>query len=317
MMKIRQKLNRVSQSRVRFRTRMGDPVFLRRFALGAIAACCLFTLPVFYAVGGLIEELGPSEAALSAAADRLIPVYSVDTRGEKVCALSFDAAWGATRTESILDILDDAGIKATFFLTDIWMDEYPEMVKVIADRGHELALHSHSHPNLTQIDQRTLLEEIDKNRQRLKELTGIEAKAFRPPFGAYNNQVVRTLMDQGLLPVQWSADSLDWKELSAEEIVTKLKKDISPGGIVLFHNDGLHTPEALPALIGWLKEQGYSFKTVSDLAWPAPYTVNPQGVQKPAEEPGDGQSQDTGKGISQDQNEERGQAASPQTSQAA
>ncbi len=281
---IRQQLKRVSQSCVRFRTRMGDPVFLRRFAWSAIVACCLFTLPVFYAAGGAMEGPGPSEAALSASADRLIPVYSVDTRGEKFCSLTFDAAWGATRTESILDILDQEEIKATFFLTDIWMDEYPDMVKLIAQRGHELALHSHSHPNLTQVDQKTLLEEINLNRERLKELTGVDAKAFRPPFGAYNNQVVKTLMDQGLLPVQWSADSLDWKELEAQEIVAKLKKDISPGGIVLFHNDGMHTPEALPILIAWLKDQGYSFKPVSQLAWPPPYTVNSQGVQKPLKE---------------------------------
>lgn len=229
MKSLRRSIRRISQSYGRFQMKMGDPVFLRRFAWCAVAACCLFSLPLFYAAGGLWETANPSAAAWSQSAEeRLIPVYSVDTRGEKLCALSFDAAWGATRTESILDILDQEGIKATFFLTDIWMEEYPDMVKQIAQRGHELALHSHSHPNLTQIDQGTLLEEINLNRQTLKELTGIEAKAFRPPFGAYNNQVVRTLTEQGLLPVQWSADSLDWKELTAEEIVAKVKKDISP-----------------------------------------------------------------------------------------
>lgn len=250
-------------------------------AFTALTLLCFFSLPFFFSAGQP-QAIPTLTAGAVAAEGRLIPIYSVDTKGEKLCSLTFDAAWGATRTLSILDILDEKEIKATFFLTNIWMKEYPDMVKEIAARGHEVGLHSDSHPNLTTINNAQLQQEIDNNRNLLKELTGVEAKVFRPPFGAYDNRVVQKLMDEGLAPIQWSADSLDWKELSAAEMLVKLKKDISPGGIVLFHNDGLHTPEVLPPLIDYLVEQGYSFKTVSDLILPSPWTVNNQGVQKPA-----------------------------------
>jgi peptidoglycan/xylan/chitin deacetylase (PgdA/CDA1 family) len=249
----------------------------RKKAQAALGLICIFSFSWFFVpqFGGL------TIATLSQGAEaRLIPIYSVDTQGEKLVALTFDAAWGATRTLSILDILDQNEVKATFFLTNIWMKEYPDMVKAIAQRGHELALHSDSHPNLTKISAGQLELEIENNRQLLRELTGIEGKAFRPPFGAYDNRLIAVLMNKGLYPVQWSADSLDWKEISAQDMLVKLQKEISPGGIVLFHNDGLHTPEALPSLIEYLIDQGYRFATIKDLVYSEPWVVDQQGVQR-------------------------------------
>ena len=78
---------------------------------------------------------------------RLIPIYYVQT-DEKKLAISFDAAWGCEHTQTILDVLDQYQIKATFFLTNIWLDAYPDMAKTIADHGHEIAMHSVSHTHM-------------------------------------------------------------------------------------------------------------------------------------------------------------------------
>lgn len=243
----------------------------------ALLFVCIMSLSLFFAPG--LDSAFAAFGRGTYSEKREIPIYSVNTQGEKTCAITFDAAWGATRTEAILDILDQHEVKATFFLTNIWMKDYPQLVKEIARRGHELGLHSDSHPNLTQVSADQLEAEIENNRRLLHEITGLEGKAFRPPFGAYDNRLVKTLKDKGLYPVQWSVDSLDWKNLTAEEMLAILNRDISPGGIVLFHNDGLHTPEVLPDFIRGLKEQGYKFAKISDLVYAPPYTVDSQGVQ--------------------------------------
>jgi peptidoglycan/xylan/chitin deacetylase (PgdA/CDA1 family) len=182
-----------------------------------------------------------------------------------------------------MDTLESRGLYATFFLTNIWMDAYPEMTAEIARRGHEIGLHSSSHPDMTELSTADMLKEIDENRSLAVSLTGQTPGLFRPPFGAYNSRVVQTLMDQGLVPVQWSVDSLDWKEsLSPEEIYGRVIKGIRPGAIVLFHNDGQFTPEVLGKLLTYLEQEGYSVEKVGELLLDEPWTVDSQGVQRAA-----------------------------------
>lgn len=78
------------------------------------------------------------------------PHYCVDTDKKQV-ALSFDAAWGNEQTEHLLDILDKYNVKTTFFLVGDWVEKYPESVKEISKRGHDVGNHSNTHPHMTQM----------------------------------------------------------------------------------------------------------------------------------------------------------------------
>ena len=80
-------------------------------------------------------------AVRASAATRQLPIYCVE-RDQKVCSISFDAAWGADNTQKILDVLADYGVKATFFVVGNWADQYPEQAKAIVDSGCELMNHS-------------------------------------------------------------------------------------------------------------------------------------------------------------------------------
>lgn len=192
------------------------------------------------------------------------PVYSVE-REDPTIALSFDASWGAEHTDEILATLDRYGVKTTFFLVDLWMDEYPDKVKAIDGGGHEIGLHSATHPHFTALSEEQMIEELNKNRETVKKLTGKEAALFRPPYGDYNDSVIRTVSSAGLTAVQWSVDSLDWKGLSAEEISGRILKGVSPGAIVLLHNNGDHTAEALKIFLPALLEEGYRIVPVGEL----------------------------------------------------
>ena len=81
---------------------------------------------------------------------RDLPIYCVDKK-EKICAISFDAAWGAEDTPTLIKILGDYNVKTTFFVVGDWVDKYPDAVKALSDAGHEIMNHSNTHPHLTQL----------------------------------------------------------------------------------------------------------------------------------------------------------------------
>lgn len=79
----------------------------------------------------------------------------------------------------------------------------------------------------------------------------------------------------------WDGDSLDWKEISAEEITQRVTSRVQPGSIVLFHNAALHTPEALPSILSTLLQEGYTFVPISQMILCQPYTIDHTGRQCP------------------------------------
>ena len=116
---------------------------------------------------------------------------------------------------------------------------------------------------------------------KVEAITGVRPSLFRPPYGEYNDTVVETAANLGLTSIQWSVDSLDWKELSAGEITRRVTGSIGPGDIVLFHNAALHTPEALPGILEWLLQNGYRPVPVSELLLKGDYEIDHQGRMRP------------------------------------
>lgn len=152
---------------------------------------------------------------------RKLPIYAVQTEENKL-AISFDAAWGADKTSEIMDICDSYGIKATFFLVGFWVEEYPEKVKEIHNRGFEIGLHSNTHPDMTKLSKNQITEELETNINLIEDLTGETPKLFRPPFGYYNNDLIEVCESLNLSCIEWSVDSLDWKGLSASELSARV-----------------------------------------------------------------------------------------------
>ncbi|MBT9172049.1 MAG: Peptidoglycan-N-acetylglucosamine deacetylase [Syntrophomonadaceae bacterium] len=211
---------------------------------------------------------------------RLLPIYYVDTP-EKKLALSFDASWGTQHTTRLLEILEQNNIKTTFFLTGFWAEKYPELVKKIAAAGHELGNHTWTHPHLNTLDKRGIKIELERLHAALSGLTGVGPSLFRPPFGEYSNKVIEAANELGLLTIQWSIDSLDWKELSREAIVQRVTSRLHPGAIILFHNNGRYTADALPEIISFAKSQGYTIVPISELLHREDWYIDPaDGAQR-------------------------------------
>lgn len=219
--------------------------------LATLALVVILSICVFAVTGG---------SAVVATTGRKLPVYKVDTEGKKEVALSFDAAWGADKTQGIMDILKQNNIKATFFLVGFWVDKYPEEVKKLDYEGFEIGNHSHNHLKMSTLDSNAIVDEIEYVNKAVKKLTNKRPYVFRAPFGDYNNRLVENVTNLKMQAVQWSIDTLDWKGLRAGEILQRVKKGLSTGDIILFHNNSDHVLDALPQVIELLRSQGYSFK---------------------------------------------------------
>ncbi len=241
----------------------------------AAATALLLALCGIYAVG--------AEGVMVAAGKRELPIYCVDRNDGKI-SISFDAAWGGDQTEEILNILDAYGVKTTFFLVDIWSERFPELVKEIDARGHEIGNHSTSHPQMSKLSAQKILEELRHMDDRLESLTGKRSALFRPPYGDYNNLVVQTARGAGYEVIQWSVDSLDWKNKGVEDLVRRATANVKSGDILLFHNDSKYILQALPKVLESLQKQGFEIVPISHLLLEGNTVIDTQGRQKAAPE---------------------------------
>lgn len=222
--------------------------------------------------------IGGNILPMAAGQERLLPVYSVGTEEKKI-AISFDAAWGREHTLPILDILDQYGVKTTFFLVEFWAADYPEDVEEISRRGHEVQNHSSTHPDMTTLSVEQVRKEVESTERVIEEITGVKPDLFRPPFGAYDNKVIGTIEGMGYKVIQWSVDSHDWMKISADQIAERVISRIKPGSIVLFHNDAAHVEEYLPGILEEAKEQGYEVIPVGQLIYWEDYHIDHTGKQ--------------------------------------
>ena len=211
---------------------------------------------------------------------RELPIYSVETKEKKV-ALSFDAAWGNDDTQKILEILKKHGLHVTFFMTGGWVEKYPEDVKAIQAAGHDLGNHSENHKNMAQLSVEEQKTEIMTVHEKVKQLTGVDMQLFRPAYGEYNDNLVLTAKDCGYFPVQWSNDSLDWKDYGVNSILDMVlkNKELRNGAIILCHNGAKYTPDALEQLIIGLEDKGYQIVPVSQLIYKDNYHMDVTGRQ--------------------------------------
>lgn len=233
-----------------------------------------------------VVYIGPlqAEATNVLAVKKVLPVYSVE-RDDKVISVTFDASWGGDKTLAILDLLDEYDAKATFFLVGIWVDKYPELVKEIAARGHEIGNHSDSHAHFTQISDSKIRAELDACSDKIEALTGTRPTLFRPPYGDYNNKVVTVSRDEGYEVVQWSVDSLDWKNRGVSDLVKRATNNVQQGDIILFHNDSEYIVEALPSVLAHYRDQGFTMIPAGEILLEGETTIDVQGKQHPAAAP--------------------------------
>lgn len=246
----------------------------RAAAFFLAAAAVMVILAVLLAATG-------AYAVFTGGTVRSLPVYSVETQEKKI-SISFDCAWGTEYTDELLDVLERENVRATFFMVEFWTEKYPEYVKKIDEKGHEIGTHSATHSYMSKLSEEEIRQELTSSSQAIEEATGKKTQLFRPPYGDYDDLLIDTAKSMGLYSIQWDVDSLDWKDLSANDIAMRVINRVQNGSIILCHNNGLYTAEALPIILDTLKNKGYEFVPVGELIYKENYTIDVNGRQHAA-----------------------------------
>ncbi len=242
--------------------------------------CSTAVIAVALALVFCVQHFGAATVAnVKANAARSLPIYSVE-RDDKKIAISFDCAWGTEYTDTILRYLDQNDVKCTFFAVQFWVEKNPEYAKKIVDAGHELGTHSRTHSYMSKLGETEIIDELKTSSDAIERITGKRPTLFRAPYGDYDNLLIDTAERAGLYTIQWDVDSLDWKNLSATEIALRIVNGVKSGSIILCHNNGLHTAEALPMIFSTLKNRGYQFVPIGELIYKENYTIDLSGRQK-------------------------------------
>jgi peptidoglycan/xylan/chitin deacetylase (PgdA/CDA1 family) len=213
----------------------------------------------------IIPQIDPTTSVLQSQ-----PIIVQRGANRPAIALTLDAGADSAPTGAMLDILAERNIKITFFLTGDWIERNPDLTKRIVADGHEVGNHSTSHPDFRGLDENGMLLELQTMSERLYAVTGMRpAPYFRPPYGAYDERVLRVVIATGYLPIFWTLDSLDsvGDPKSADFLVDRLTNTLAPdkrnGAILLAHCGNATTAEALPRILDALAAQGLIVTTLS------------------------------------------------------
>ncbi|MCD8372831.1 MAG: polysaccharide deacetylase family protein [Clostridia bacterium] len=189
-------------------------------------------------------------------------VYYSSSDTENGVSLMFNVYQNTEIVYGILDVLDEYGAKATFFIGGCWADDNVDCVREIYSRGHEVASHGYFHKDHSAMDYEQNLAEIEPSVRLLNMICGTEISLFAPPSGAYGEYTVNACVSLGLKVIMWSRDTIDWRDSDADLIISRATNNLQAGEFVLMHPTQ-STLEALPSVLSYIGNTQLEAVTVS------------------------------------------------------
>ncbi len=191
-------------------------------------------------------------------------------QGDPQVNISFDVQGDPGQLMKILDILDQYGVRTTFFMQGEWMEQYPEATQEIARRGHELGNHSWTHFNFSEMTAQEVTKELEDTEALVQELTGQTTKPyFRPPFGSRSSLSIQTAYDLGYTTIIWTYGADEWRDgATAQTIYDNVYGNKAPGALYYTHTDRQIIIDALPRVIEAFLADGYKLVTAGEILAP-------------------------------------------------
>jgi len=179
-------------------------------------------------------------------------------------ALECNVVWGTEYIPPMLDILKEHDVKITFFIGGEWAKDNPDLLKRMAEEGHEIGNHGYSHKHHNSLNLDGNRKEIMDTEKVIEEVLGIKTRLFAPPYGEYNKTTLQAASSLGYQTIMWSIDTIDWRRDGTDKIIQRVMKNPHNGALILMHPTA-DTNKALPVIIERMRELGYRFSTVSDV----------------------------------------------------
>lgn len=192
--------------------------------------------------------------------DRIRP--SKDFENKKLIALTFDDGPSYRNTTKLINELDKRDARVTFFMLGQLALRQKELVKEVYDRGHTIGSHTYDHKNLKKLDLEQLKFEVDYTNEILSDITQDEVRFLRPPYGAYNKDILDNV---NMAFILWNVDTLDWKLKDAQKVCDYIVKNAKDGDIILLHDIHSTSVDGVIMAIDILKNEGYEFVSLDEM----------------------------------------------------
>lgn len=218
----------------------------------------------FEALSDYINDAWRTIFGLSHASDiaQLADANLNQKSNQKLISITFDDGPHPTLTPKLLGILQKENVPATFYLLGSRVRQYPQVVRSIMEQGHQIGSHTTNHKALTKLSAQQRDKEIQDTISLITRLTGSPPSTMRPPYGAYDDNVIAASHQPLVL---WSVDPEDWKDKDAKTVYNRVVKNVKDGDIILLHDIHATSVAAAEKIIKKLKQDGYTFVTVDQL----------------------------------------------------
>lgn len=206
---------------------------------------------------GIIFTCYSNAVMASKAAD---PIYQGNT-GKKIVAITVNVDWGEEFIPGMLEQFKKNNARVTFFVTGVWAQKHPDLLKQMYKEGHSIQNHGYKHVHFNSLAAGETSKEIKKAEDIINEITGHKTSYFAPPSGEFNQEVARGTGDIGYKLILWSVDTIDWQRPSPYIIVNRVMKKVHNDAIILMHPTE-PTLKALPDMLKQLSEEEYKMVTI-------------------------------------------------------
>ncbi|MGJ5830862.1 polysaccharide deacetylase family protein [Streptomyces ossamyceticus] len=238
-------------------------IFLTLAVVAAVTATVLLVVRA-----NRMDTLSPREERARAASAAGAPSGQVDCRKAKCVALTFDGNPGEP-TARLLDLLKQYDAPSTFFLEGRRIHTCPDVVRRMAEEGHEIGNHTWTHAVLTDVSDTRIRDELRRTTRAISDLTGREPTLMRPPQGRTDDRVSRISAELRMAQVLWTVTAKDYETDDPALIAERVLDGADRDGIILLHPLHKGTVPAMPSILKALDDQGYTFVTVPQLLAPA------------------------------------------------
>lgn len=190
------------------------------------------------------------------------PIFKGPERGSVAITVNVD--WGEDCIPRMLKIFEEMDVRATFFLTGRWVKKFPNLTRVIYEKGHEIGNHGYEHLHPKRLSDEALRHLIKNNQLLLEEICGVRTTLFAPPYGEFDRRIVKIANQLGHEVIMWSVDTIDWQRPDPGVIVNRVRRKLEDGAIILMHPTE-PTLQALPEIIKTVRNRNLKLVTVSEL----------------------------------------------------
>lgn len=191
------------------------------------------------------------------------PIYRGNPN-KKMVSFLINVSWGTEYIPTILKVLKEHHVKATFFIEGKWAKSNAEYVQIIAEQGHLIGSHAYNHPDMARLSEQEIKKQIESTNDTIQAITGEKPTLLAPPSGSFTDQVVKIAADNNMETILWTVDTIDWKNPSVSVMINRVVPKLHPGATILMHPTEA-VVRGLDDLITAVKDKEYQIGTVEKL----------------------------------------------------